>query len=182
MNTGSKVALAAILIVGLGVGGYFLYEKLQPEIGGGDKTPDTKGGGVKPKPTDLTKGGEIGKEIGKDSNKDKSEPAPEEKNVGAQSSVTSKTVLARGSGANILASHKPYVIKLQNGLNALGVKPALEADGIFGAKTEAALVAKKGKKSITVGEVEKAYAAANFGDNGQKAFIRGKHFAGVRIR
>lgn len=182
MNTGTKIALGAILIIGLGVGGFLLYEKLQPKLGSakpdGDKggSGGTGGGASKPsdKPTDMTQGGEVsGKET-----KPADKPAPmggSPANLG----IFPNTVLKNGSGMGNLIAHQPYVKKLQKLLNSEGAK--LIEDGKFGAGTEKALVSNTGKKTITISELNIGLKNANLSDNG-KAFERGSNFAGIKIR
>lgn len=181
MGNGTKIALGLILLVGMSVGGYLLYEKLQPEVG--DKKPEGDKGGTggskpadKPEKTDMTQGGEVKKDT----------PAhgmglnPTPVGGGAASlGIFPNTVLKRGSGTGNLTTQQQFVKKLQKGLNNLGA--GLDEDGKFGAATEAALVKRTGKKTITVGEVESGLKEANLSDNG-KAFERGNNFAGIKIR
>lgn len=193
MNTGSKVALAAIIIIGVAVGGFLTYKKLQPKLGGekpeADKggTGSATGGASQPadKPTDMTKGGEV---VGKETTASGGGAGGAMGGTAVSLGIFPNTVLKRGSGTGSLSAHKPSVIKLQTGLNKVGA--GLDADGIFGAKTESALVKRTGKKTITVGQVEDAaknpnvfalFNASVLSDNG-KAFERGSNFAGIKIR
>jgi len=124
---GAQLAIALIVLTGLGVGGYFMFDYFKPA-----KTPDAPSKGSKPgvEPDNTSKATQ------------KSSPAPTASSSAAQ--APSATVLQSGSsGADVTA--------LQTKLNAKGA--GLTVDGQFGPKTLAALQKYYGQPSITTAQL-----------------------------
>jgi hypothetical protein len=123
MPLGVTIAIAAIVLTGIGVGGYFMYNYFKTPAG---PTPPAS-----PNPTPKPGGTE----------KPATKPAAQTSTAPAS---TSTTVLQNGSTGN-------DVITLQTKLNAKGA--ALTVDGQFGALTQAALQKYYGQPTITTAQL-----------------------------